>query len=97
MSEELKPEENETLLAISRVVEVAGGNCDGDEYPKDVLTGVSRLIDSLNEELAKAKNQAEGLCDGCGESLDDAYCTKCSYRTAPSSHSEAAFRKASTP
>lgn len=83
-------EEDETLLAISRVVQEAGGECDGDEYPKDVLRGVSALIESLNEELAKAKKQAEGLCDGCGELLDDAYCTKCLNRPAPSSPSEAA-------
>ncbi|MDD5302967.1 MAG: hypothetical protein PHS14_07625 [Elusimicrobia bacterium] len=28
-------------------------------------------------ELKKARAQAAGQCDGCGEQLEDAYCTKC--------------------
>lgn len=34
-------------------------------------------IEWLEREIDKARRQANGLCDGCGKELGDAFCTAC--------------------
>lgn len=36
-----------------------------------------KYIVALDDALEKAKAQAAGQCDGCGNQLEDAYCTAC--------------------
>ena len=46
------------------------------EFEKD-----SEYVKKLKAQLAKAKRQAEGQCDGCGADLDDAFCVRCKNDT----------------
>lgn len=49
---------------------------DTQKYRDMWLDAEAKLV-VRDEEIKKLRAQAEGLCDGCGKGLEDAYCTRC--------------------